>query len=68
MVKPSTLLVDERYQRGLSERSIKLIRKIVSEWDWRAFKPPVVVDVGAGLEVIDGQHTAIGAATHGGMA
>ncbi|WP_260855414.1 DUF6551 family protein [Mesorhizobium amorphae] len=67
MVKPSTLLVDERYQRGLSERSVRLIRKIVSEWDWRAFKPPVVVDVGDGLEVIDGQHTAIGAATHGGI-
>lgn len=67
MVPPSTLSVDERYQRGLSERSMKLIRKIVSEWSWTAFKPPVVVQVEDRLEVIDGQHTAIGAVTHGGI-
>lgn len=67
LVPPSSLSVDERYQRGLSERSIKLIRKIVSEWSWTAFKPPVVVEVGDRLEVIDGQHTAIGAVTHGGI-
>jgi len=67
VVDPALLCVDDRYQRALSERSIKLIRKIVSEWDWRAFKPPVVVDVGGELHVIDGQHTAIGAVTHGGI-
>jgi hypothetical protein len=67
LVPPSSLLVDEKYQRGLSERSVRLIRKIVSEWDWRAFKPPVVVDVAGDLHVIDGQHTAIGAVTHGGI-
>lgn len=66
-VRPTDLYVDESYQRGLSERSVRLIRKIVSEWSWRAFKPPVVVDVGGRLEVIDGQHTAIGAVTHGGI-
>lgn len=68
LVAPALLSVDEKYQRGLSERSVKLIRKIVSEWDWRAFKPPVVVEVDGGLQVIDGQHTAIGAVTHGGIA
>ncbi|TPM42059.1 hypothetical protein FJ967_01135 [Mesorhizobium sp. B2-3-4] len=67
MVHPAALLIDENYQRGLSERSVRLIRKIVSEWDWRAFKPPVVVDVDGDLHVIDGQHTAIGAVTHGGI-
>ncbi|WP_246723483.1 DUF6551 family protein [Rhizobium sp. ARZ01] len=67
-VDPRTLVVDESYQRALSERSVRLIRKIVSQWDWSAFKPPVVVDVGGALEVIDGQHTAIGAVTHGGIA
>lgn len=66
-VAPGLLLVDEKYQRGLSERSVRLIRKIVSEWDWRAFKPPVVVDVDGAFHVIDGQHTAIGAVTHGGI-
>lgn len=67
IIDPTTLHVDDRYQRGLSERSIKLIRKIVAEWDWTAFKPPVCVDVDGRLEVIDGQHTAIGAVTHGGI-
>ncbi|MER9355528.1 hypothetical protein NKI61_19860 [Mesorhizobium sp. M0514] len=67
LVPPASLSVDEKYQRGLSERSVKLIRKIVTEWDWRAFKPPVVVEVDGELQVIDGQHTAIGAVTHGGI-
>ncbi|MEJ6845115.1 DUF6551 family protein [Sinorhizobium fredii] len=68
MIDPRALWVDERYQRGLSDRSMRLIRKIVGEWDWTAFKPPVVVDVDGKLQVIDGQHTAIGAVTHGGIA
>ncbi|WP_245269645.1 hypothetical protein M728_000363 [Ensifer sp. WSM1721] len=67
MVPPSELWVDESYQRGLSDRSMRLIRKIVSEWDWTAFKPPVVVEVDGKLQVIDGQHTAIGAVTHGAI-
>jgi hypothetical protein len=58
------LIVDETYQRNLSERSVTLIRKIVGCWDWRRFKPPVVVRTPEGLHVIDGQHTAIAAATH----
>lgn len=68
IVDPRSLFVDETYQRSLSERSVKLIRKIVAEWDWRAFKPPVVSEVDGRLEVIDGQHTAIAAVTHGGIA
>ncbi len=66
-VAPSSLFVDDAYQRGLSDRSIRLIRKIVSEWSWLAFKPPIVVEVEGLLHVIDGQHTAIGAVTHGGI-
>lgn len=66
-VKPTQLFVDETYQRNLSERSLRLIRKIVGDWDWRRFKPPVVVQTEAGLEVIDGQHTAIAAASHPGV-
>lgn len=63
-IDPTTLLVDETYQRNLSERSVSLIRKIVADWDWRRFKPPVVVKTKDGLHVLDGQHTAIAAATH----
>lgn len=66
-VYPSELVVDEAYQRNLSERSINLIRRIVAKWDWRRFKPPVVAVTDEGLEVIDGQHTAIAACTHPGV-
>ncbi|MFD1330775.1 hypothetical protein ACFQ4O_02055 [Methylopila musalis] len=67
-VDPATLLVDERYQRELSPKGRALIAKIVAGWDWRRFKPPVAVMVDDGLELIDGQHTAIAAATHPGVA
>lgn len=63
-VNPADLLVDEAYQRDLSPKSITLIKKIVAEWDWRRFKPPVVAFADNGLQVIDGQHTAIAAACH----
>jgi hypothetical protein len=62
--RPADLMVDETYQRNLSERSVRLIRKIVAHWDWRTFMPPVVVRTKDGLHVIDGQHTAIAAACH----
>jgi hypothetical protein len=61
---PTELLVDETYQRNLSERSIRLIRKIVANWDWRTYTPPIVVRLKDGLHCIDGQHTAIAAASH----
>lgn len=63
-IDPAELLVDEAYQRHLSESSVTLIRKIVAQWDWRRFKPPVVARTEAGPLVVDGQHTAIAAATH----
>lgn len=67
-VEPTRLAVDETYQRSLSERSVRLIRRIVRQWDWRGFKPPVVVLTEAGdWEVVDGQHTAIAAASHPGI-
>ncbi|WP_374322878.1 DUF6551 family protein [Brevundimonas sp.] len=63
-VDPASLLVNETYQRDLSERSVKLIRRIIEGWNWTKFKPPVCSLGDHGLEVIDGQHTAIAAATH----
>lgn len=63
-VDPGTLLIDDGYQRNLSERSAKLIRKICTGWDWRRFKPPVCARTPRGLEIIDGQHTAIAACSH----
>lgn len=66
-VNPTELLVDESYQRELRERSITMIRRIVGRWSWRKFKPPIVTRTKDGYEVIDGQHTAIAAATHPGI-
>lgn len=62
-VDPRGLLVEESYQRDLSPKSMKLIKKIATEWDWRKFKPPVVAFADGGLRIIDGQHTAMGAAS-----
>ena len=61
---PVTLLVDEAYQRSISVKGQKLIKKILADFDWRKFKPPTVVRTDAGFEVLDGQHSAIAAASH----
>lgn len=64
MVDPTTLIVDASYQRNPSRKSIRLIYKIVAEWSWSAFKPPICIKVGEFLHVLDGQHTSIAAASH----
>jgi hypothetical protein len=60
---PESLLVDDAYQRDLGDRSRRLIRKLVTNFAWRKMKPPIVVEVEGGLHCVDGQHTAIAAAT-----
>lgn len=67
IVDPRELLVDEQYQRGLSPRSLALIRRIVENWSWSRFKVPTCVRVDGQLHVVDGQHTAIAAASHPGI-
>ncbi len=65
----SSLVINDEYQRGLSEKSHRMIRKMVAAFDWGRVKALSVVETGPGVyEVIDGQHTAIAAATHGGIA
>jgi hypothetical protein len=61
---PTDLLIDGAYQRNLSDKSVALISRICTGWDWRRFKPPIVAWTERGFEIIDGQHTAIAAATH----
>ena len=64
-VKPADLFVEERYQRNIAENSITLIRKIIRNWDWGRMKPPICArDAEGNLFVVDGQHTAIAAASH----
>jgi len=62
---PADLLIEAAYQRDLSPKSMDLIKRIAERWDWRRFKPPIVAWSERGFEIIDGQHTAIGAATRG---
>lgn len=65
-VAPTDLLVDATYQRDLSERSVRLIRRMIEGFNWNRLKPPIVVQVGpASLHIVDGQHTAIVAASIG---
>lgn len=66
-IAPEMLFVEQAYQRGLAEHSMTMIRRIVGAWNWARIKPPVCVNVGGKLVVIDGQHTAIAAASHGGI-
>ena len=66
-MNPADLCVDASYQRDISRRSLKLIEKLVAEWDWRRYNVPVVTRVGNAWHIIDGQHTAIAALTHGGI-
>lgn len=65
-IAPTDLMVDATYQRDLSERSIRLIRRMIENFSWNRLKPPIVVQVGAAsFHIVDGQHTAIVAATLG---
>lgn len=60
------LLINGAYQRSLSEASKRSIRRIVKSFDWARLKALSVTPVDGGyFEVVDGQHTAIAAATHG---
>jgi hypothetical protein len=62
-VAPTSLVVDETYQRDLKANSYRLIAKMRREFRWNRMKPPIVVRAEEGLHVIDGQHTAIVAAS-----
>lgn len=62
-VSPEQLYVDATYQRDLSRRSVALINGMIKSFAWNRMKPPIVVRTGGKLHVIDGQHTAIVAAT-----
>lgn len=64
-VEPTQLLVDGTYQRDLSRQSVRLIREIIKSFAWNQLKPPIAVEVASGYHVIDGQHTAIAAASIG---
>lgn len=70
-VDPKSLFIDPSYQRSIGERGLTQIRRILEGWDWNRFKPPICAYAEHGgetvLKVLDGQHTAIAAASHPGI-
>lgn len=68
-LEPRQLVVNDDYQRDLSRSGIRQIKGMAANWDWSSFKAPNVArtedpDV---FEVVDGQHTAIAAASNGNI-
>lgn len=60
------LVIDRRYQRGLTGKGRSAIQKMADGWDWRKFQPILVAPTDAGkLAVVDGQHRAHAAALCG---
>jgi hypothetical protein len=64
----SCLRIDPRYQRPILANGRKTIRAIIEGFRWSKFSPLVVGERDGGLyAIIDGQHRATGALTHGGI-
>lgn len=67
-VDPRSLFVDHSYQRQISERGRRQIRRIIEGFCWSKFKPPICAyadqDGQTILKVLDGQHTAVAAASN----
>lgn len=62
-VDPTHLYADPAYQREITPRTMRVVKKAIAEFAWAKMKPPVVARVDGLLHVINGQHTAIAAAT-----
>lgn len=55
----SQLVVDDRYQRGLSRANWAAIKKIAADFRWSRFAPVLVAPLpGGDFAIIDGQHRA----------
>lgn len=65
MLPLTSLVVDERYQRPITNKGRMIVSRIVAAFDWRKFTPLVVTEVEGGLyAIIDGQHRATAALMH----
>lgn len=75
LLKTSQLRINDEYQRSLSKDSSRMATKIAVEYDWELYHLLVVSPIGendevTGLplyEILDGQHTAIGAISNGNI-
>ncbi len=50
------LMIDDRYQRELNDRSWRQIERITKAFTWSHFSPVLVAPVGERFSIIDGQH------------
>jgi hypothetical protein len=67
-VSVKALVIDESYQRHISAAGARLVRQLIQYWDWNRYKALSVAPTGDGkFEIVDGQHTAIAAISHGGI-
>lgn len=63
------LVIDKSYQRDVGGSGKKNIRRIVENFAWHLFSPLIVAPRDTGrFAIIDGQHRAIAAQLHGGVA
>lgn len=61
----SSLRIDDAYQRAISAGSVRVIKRIIADFDWAKFLPVIVVQDGDVFSVVDGQHRTTAAATLG---
>lgn len=67
-VELGDLFIDPKYQRPIGANGEKNIRQVIENFSWSLFSPIVVCRREKGcFAVIDGQHRAIAALTHGGI-
>ena len=67
-VEVSDLRIDPKYQRPVGPKGERNIKQVIENFSWSLFSPLVVCRRPGGLyAVIDGQHRAIAARTHGGI-
>lgn len=60
------MVIDERYQRGITVAGRRAIQRIADDWDWTKYQPVLVAATPDGrLAVVDGQHRAHAAAVVG---
>jgi len=53
------LVIDDRYQRGLTPNGRRHIQRIADGWDWKKYQPILVAPTPeGGLAIVDGQHRA----------
>lgn len=65
-VRLEDLVVDRRYQRGITPKGRSAIQRIANNWDWRKYQPVLVAPSDGGkMAIVDGQHRAHAAALVG---